>query len=159
LLPALALLVGQARADEKPDPAFEHIKSLAGEWEGVAREAGMTQTTKASFRVVSGGSAVMLVTDQGTSHEMITMFHRDDGAILATHYCAAMNQPRLRALPSTDPTMLAFHFVDGTNLGTHPDRMQRLVLKMPDTNRLVQEWTFLEGAKTTTSVFELKRKK
>jgi len=37
----------------------------------------------------------MLTTGPGTPHEMVTMFHRDDTALMATHYCSAMNQPRM----------------------------------------------------------------
>jgi hypothetical protein len=90
---------------------------------------------------------------------MVTMFHRDDAAVLATHYCAAMNQPRLRLQPGKEPGKLAFEFQDGTNLGTFPGRMQRLVLSLPDADRQVQEWTHLQDGKTATMVFELRRKK
>jgi hypothetical protein len=49
-------------------------------------------------------SAVMLVTDPGTPHEMVTMPRRDGEALLATHDCAAMNQPRMTALTAPLPS-------------------------------------------------------
>ena len=41
--------------------------------------------------------------NSGTPHEMITMFHMDQAELLATHYCSAHNQPRMRAVPSGQP--------------------------------------------------------
>ena len=148
-------------AGEKASPEFDHIKALAGEWEGTARGSGAegSKPTVASIRVVSAGSAVMLVTDPGSPHEMVTMFHRDDAALIATHYCSAMNQPRLRARPAKDATRIAFEFADGTNLGAHPAHMQGLVLTMADTDHHVEEWTFQDGATRHTMVFDLRRKK
>ncbi len=161
LILALGIAGGRALADERPSPAFERIKSLAGEWKGTARghgaEQGMPAT--ASIRVVSAGSAVMLVTGPGTPHEMVTMFHRADGALLATHYCSAQNQPRMKARAAKDPRKLTFEFVDGTNLRAHPGHMQRLVLTTPEDGRHQQEWTFSDGAKTNTMVFDMEREK
>jgi hypothetical protein len=158
---ALWIAAGRALADGTSSPEFERIKSLAGEWKGTARGHGADQATPtaASIRVVSAGSAVMLVTDSGTPHEMVTMFHRADGALLAAHYCAAQNQPRMKARATKDPNKLTFEFVDGTNLREHPGRMQRLVLTMAEGGRHQQEWTFRDGAKTNTMVFDMEREK
>ena len=144
---------------EPPDPRFEALKALAGEWEGKARQDGaeLKGTTRASFKVVSGGSVVMLVTDAGTPHEMVTMFHRDDGALIATHYCAAMNQPRMRARAGGDPSAIAFEFQDGTNLKAHPGRMEGLVVAMPKPGTHLQTWTYRDGAKASTMQMELTR--
>jgi hypothetical protein len=144
---------------EPPDARFEALKALAGEWEGKARQDGkaVDGTTKATIKVVSGGSAVMLVTDPGTPHEMVTMFHRDDGALIATHYCAGMNQPRLRARAGDDPNAIAFEFQDGTNLKAHPGRMEGLVMAMPKAGSHLQTWTYRDGATASTMQMELTR--
>lgn len=147
-----------ARAEE--GAGLDALRKLAGSWAGVARQGpGRGQPTRATYRVVSGGSAVMLTTDPGTPHEMVTLFHADDGALMATHYCAAQNQPRFRAEPGDDPKRLVFEFVDGTNLGAHPGRMQRLVLSFPARDRQVQEWTYRDGEQESTMVLELRRKR
>lgn len=159
---SVTLLATRGGAAEEPlGSAFERIKALAGEWEGDARPGGAEKgmPTVAVYRVVSNGSAVMLVTDPGTPHEMVTMFHRDDGTLLATHYCAAMNQPRMRmAAPTKTPGRLEFDFVDGTNLKTVPGRMQRLVLTFEEGDRHRQEWTYRGGGQEQTMSFELRRK-
>jgi hypothetical protein len=155
---ALTFPVGP-RADE--EAGFGALRGLKGSWSGMAHQAGDAHklATRATFRVISAASAVMLTTDPGTPHEMVTLFHRDDGVLMATHYCAAQNQPRFKAQPSEDAKKLVFEFVDGTNLGAHPGRMQRLVISLPDRDHQVQEWTYREGEQETTMVFELKRKK
>jgi len=144
---------------EPPDARFEALKALAGEWEGKARHDGkeLDGTTRATIKVVSGGSAVMLVTDPGKPHEMVTMFHRDDGALLATHYCGAMNQPRLRARGGGDPAAIAFEFQDGTNLKAHPGRMEGLVIATPKAGTHLQTWTYRDGATSSTMQMELVR--
>jgi hypothetical protein len=148
-----------AAAAEKPNPDFDRLKALAGEWEGTARSGAETKTipTRASIKVVSAGSAVMLITDPGTPHEMVTMFHKDDDALMATHYCSAMNQPRMKARAGAPAGAVAFEFMDGTNLGPHPARMQGLVMNMPDAGHQIQVWTFRAGDQENTMTFELKR--
>ncbi len=150
-----------APAPDKPSPEFERVKALAGEWQGSAQESGVGKAlpTQASIRVVSAGSAVMLVTDPGTPHEMVTMFHRDDDGLVATHYCSGMNQPRMRAVLPAEPGKLTFEFADGTNLRAHPGHMQRLVLSIVDGTHHVQEWTFVDGNAMNTMVFKLARAK
>jgi hypothetical protein len=150
-----------APAAEAPSPDFERLKSLAGEWEGSAHQGTdpKTMTTRATIRVVSAGSAVMLHTDPGTPHEMVTMFHRDGDALLATHYCAAMNQPRLKARAGSPAGTISFEFLDGTNLGPHPGRMQALVLTAPDADHQTQTWTYRAGGKDSSSTLELRRRK
>jgi hypothetical protein len=145
---------------EPPSPAFERIKSLAGEWAGTADGSADMKglLVKASIRVISNGSAVMITTGPGTPYEMVTIIHRDDGGVLvATHYCAGMNQPRMKAKPGPDLSRITFDFVDGTNLAAHPGRMQRLVIVTPGPDRHVQEWTSRDGGKEATDTFDLTR--
>ena len=79
-------------AQSGPLGAFEKIKSLTGDWTG-KMSGGMAATS--SFRVTAGGSAVMQMLGEGTDMEMPTVFHMDGDRLMATHYCAAKNQPRM----------------------------------------------------------------
>jgi hypothetical protein len=150
---------GGKKPAQPPLAAFEGLKALAGEWAGTARMDGSDKPfpVRATVKVVSAGSAVMLVTAPDTEHEMVTMFHRDDDALLATHYCAAQNQPRMKAGPGADGKRVEFQFVDGTNLKAYPGRMQSLVVAMPDADHHVQTWTYLDGQERSTMTFELAR--
>src|SRR5690606_1922102 len=78
--------------------------------------------TEVRYRITGGGSAVEEVLFPGTEHEMVSLYHRDGPFLLMTHYCAAGNQPRMRAVwtdppPNLDaPVRIHFKFQDATNL-------------------------------------------
>ena len=144
----------------KPSPkttaAFEQLKSLAGEWEspdekGVKRVASVISVT-------SNGSAVREIMFPGTPHEMTNMYHLDGDAIVATHYCAMGNQPRMRATGS-DGKVFEFKFEDITNLSSkETDPMASLLLTIHDTNRISESWDTLKANGTHSVVFDLTRK-
>ena len=159
VLVARPALADPAPPPQPPSPAFERLKGLAGEWAGTGTFGDQKIETRASIRVVSAGSAVMITTDPGGAHEMVTLIHRDDGALVATHYCAAQNQPRMKAIPSADATRIVFEFFDGTNLRAYPAHMQRLAVTIPSPDRHVQEWTHRDGGKDSVGVFDLSRVK
>jgi hypothetical protein len=64
------------------------------------------------FQVISGGS-VVLETFGRPGRETATVYHLDGGSLVATHYCAQGNQPRLR-LRDGDPRHLRFALADVT---------------------------------------------
>ena len=103
--------------------AFEKIKSLTGDWTG-KMSGGMAATS--TFRVTAGGSAVMQMLGEGTDMEMPTLFHMDGERLMATHYCAAKNQPRMVFVPAGgDGNTLKFDFLDVTNLRNPEDGHMR----------------------------------
>lgn len=141
-----------------PNAAFDRLATLAGSWNGTYVGPEGSFTGKASFKVVSGGSAIMLSMDEGSAGEMITMFHPDGGKqLMATHYCAGQNQPRMKLNGMTDPNVLVFDFVDGTNVGG--EHMKRLVITIVDADHHVEEWTSENHGKLTTAKFDYKRAK
>jgi hypothetical protein len=107
-------------------------------------------------RRTGDGSALMHWMDQGTSHEMVTMFHPDMDELLATHYCAAHNQPRMKLMSAT-PTRLVFEFKDGTNIGPHDGHMAGLAIDLIDANHHDEEWSYEQDGKRSTSVFHFAR--
>lgn len=167
VLVAVAVLAGlglaQASNPEGQSTAagasFEKLKSLAGEWEGKTVEGGKELPTTTSFRLVSDGSALMNVLAVGTPHEMVTMFHMDGSDLLATHYCAAHNQPRFRCVSSPEPNIVAFEFKDATNLsGPAAPHMVRVKFTLLDPNHHVEDWTFLANGQTNTRRLDFHRK-
>jgi hypothetical protein len=91
---------------------------------------------------------------------MITMFHMDNDRVLATHYCAAGNQPRMQASMSPDGKSITFTFVDGTNIASpKAGHMDRLVITMPDSDHHSEDWTFAQDGKEMKEHFELTRVK
>jgi len=155
---ALLLLAATAAfAQTDAQKAFTAIKNLPGTWEQKAPDGQVLQVT---FKVTSGGSAVMSEIMGHGADDMISVFHMDGAnRLLMTHYCGAGNQPRMQASVSPDGKTITFNFVDATNLAT-PDagHMQRMVLTLVDDNHHTEEWTFLDHGKEMKEVFDLHRK-
>jgi hypothetical protein len=143
-----------------PNAAFDRLKTLVGDWKGVYKGAEGTMEGKAQFKVVSGGSAIVLSMDEGEAGEMITVFHPDgQTAMMATHYCSAQNQPRLRLAKMTSPNQLVFEFVDGVNIDPKQHSMKKLVITIVDADHHTAEWTSEADGKPWAGKFEYTRVK
>ncbi len=155
----VSLLSCAAVAADGKNTGWEFLKTLSGEWQGTAE--GQPGTAKLTYRVVSNGSALMetMVTPDKT--EMITMYHPDGAGLVVTHYCAAGNQPRMRSGPvAPDAKKIAFKFESVTNLASaDAGHMRELAVSSPDRDHLVQEWTFRDKGKDSTTVFHWTRVK
>ena len=157
LIIAILALAAASVAQTDAQKAFNAIKNMPGTWEGKMPDGHDVQV---SFKVVSGGSAVMSEILGKGPEDMISMFHLDGpNRLLLTHYCGAGNQPRMAASVSPDGKTLTFNYVDATNLAT-PDagHMQRMVLTLVDDNHHTEEWTFADHGKEMKEVFDLRRK-
>jgi len=119
------------------DPSWDRLKTLVGSWTGTA--AG--EPVAVSYKLVSNGTALMEMLDGHHDAHMITMYTPDGATLLATHYCAAGNQPRMRAKASPDGRSLDFQFVDVSNAPGANEIMQRLVVTFVDANHFEQAWT------------------
>ncbi len=149
-------LAATAYAQTDAQRAFAAIKNMPGTWEGKATDGHPLQVT---FKVVSGGSAVMSEIVGHGSEDMISMFNLDGpGKLLMTHYCGVGNQPRMQASVSPDGKIITFTYFDATNLAT-PDagHMQKMVLTMLDENHHTEDWTFLDHGKEMKESFDLHR--
>jgi len=156
IIAVLALAAGAA-AQTDAQKAFTAIKSMPGAWEGKTPDGHDVQV---SFKVVSGGSAVMSEILGKGPEDMISMFNLDGpNRLLLTHYCGAGNQPRMAASVSSDGKTITFNYLDATNLAT-PDagHMQKMVLTLLDDNHHVEEWTYADHGKEIKEVFDLRRK-
>lgn len=146
-LPAFAGGPDEPAAKPAASP-LDRIKALAGEWTGKEDMHGQMTDITAVYRVVSAGSAVEERLFPGSPHEMVTMFHMDNGALVATHYCALGNQPRMKCTSFDDAKVLKFSFVDCTNMKS-PDemRMGSLVIDVQDADHATWTWTSQEKGK------------
>lgn len=162
LLAVLALVAVQAQGEKASVVAqtaeWQKLKTLAGQWEGFA-EAGPGKQVPATVevRMTGDGSAIMHVLGKDTPHEMVTMIHPDGKRILATHYCAAHNQPRMAMLPAKADNQIAFEFVDGTNIAPGDVHMKRVVFTFTDADHHEEAWT--NSASPDASIFKFARKK
>ena len=150
---AASAVVAQSDAQK----SFDQLKSLAGAWEGKNSQGEPLQV---SFKVTSGGSAVMSEIAGHGKDNMITMFHLDGpNKLVLTHYCGAGNQPRMQASSSPDGKTITFNFLDATNLAS-PDagHMHRVAITVLDANHHTEEWSFADHGKEMKELFDLRRK-
>jgi len=155
LLAAVLIAAAIARGDSPASADWEKLKSLVGSWQGTNDGHPVSVT----YALVSNGTALMENLDGGHDAEMITMYTPDGAAVLATHYCAAGNQPRMRAKASADGKSIDFQFVDASNVKDSSEVMRRLVVTFVDANHFDQQWTSRgKDGKEHTSLFRYTRR-
>lgn len=156
---------GAAKADAKPagaakPDALEPFRKLAGEWVGTVGEGDDRQELTIIYRVVGAGSAVVEELFKGTPHEMITVYHLDGDTVMLTHYCAARNQPRMRAVQSDKPNEVKFEFAGGTNIDpARTTHMHSLLVRFVGDDRFQAEWEhYQDGKPSGLAKFDMRRK-
>lgn len=120
MLPLAALVMAGPAAPTDAAQAYARLERLEGNWRGTYSWSGARSSRgdlTASYRVTGLGSALIEDLTMDGKLAMTTVYHLDNGDLRATHYCAAQNQPRLKAtdIDLTTGTM-RFDFVDITNL-------------------------------------------
>lgn len=150
---SLSLFALPGLAANDASTGFASLKSLAGQWEAKDEKGNPAITT---FKLVSGGSAVM---EEMPHDSMVTMYHMDNERLLMTHYCSAMNQPRMQAEISPDGKTIVFNFVDATNVAKPTDgHMHKMTLTILDQNHFSEKWVFSGGGKEDTKTLQYTRK-
>lgn len=144
LLPLLALASCATTGQPSPVPGaaeqFERLKRLEGDWIALAGEGDAPAGTRVSYRVTSGGTALVETVFCGTPHEMATVYYLDNGALALVHYCLG-NQPRMLALESEDADVVRFEFAGGANIGSATSHMHAAELRFTSDARLDTRWT------------------
>ncbi len=97
---------------------YARLQSLTGTWEARADGGAVIRV---AYRAISNQSAVLQTYTTPSGKETVTIFHPDGKHLLATHYCAQGNQPRLRLAPGSTADHLKFQYLDATNLGSKDD--------------------------------------
>lgn len=145
-----------ANEKAKSAAAFEKLISLVGEWEGT----NMAGHVKATYTLVSGGTALMERLQSANEPEMITLYSLDGDHLRMTHYCSAGNQPSMKTATITELNgALTFQAYQVTGLKTADDgHMTGLTLTMPDKDHFTQQWTYREKGKSQADVFKFTRK-
>jgi len=159
LVGMMAVVVAAAAlaADKtKSEEAFDRLSSLKGEWKG---EIEGIKTTLI-YTLTADGSVLMEEFRPERGPEMITMFTVDGDHLIATHYCAAKNQPQMATSAITDVQKpLAFSLVRITGLKSSPDDFHNtgLTVIQEDNDHLTQEWAYQFKGKTGKNVFRFTR--
>ena len=137
---------------------FGQVASLAGTWES-KDDKGQNHATNV-FAVTSGGSAIREIMFPGDKMEMTNLYHMDGPSMILTHYCAAGNQPRMRAAPGDKPNVFEFKFDSVTDLHNAGDEyMGQMRMTIIDKDHVKQEWfSYVGGKLGEPTVFDLTRR-
>lgn len=152
LILALALIVSPvaAQASTPAEEAFSRMKTLAGTWNII--EDGQVAGT-IEYKVASGGHALTEYFEG-----MVTVYHLDGETLLATHYCSAGNQPRMRAAEIKAPyTTLDFKFEDITNLKPGKMHIAGVKFEWVNENKVNQTWIDRKDGKDSPFTFAIER--
>jgi hypothetical protein len=127
------------------------MKGLAGEWEGTLEwSQGRTGSgpVKASYIATGVGSALVedLVMGDAKEPTMTSVYHLDGAELRMTHYCAAQNQPRLKATRIDETAGIAeFSFIDITGKNAKGGHVEHVFIQLVDADRLNIRFTFGGG--------------
>ena len=115
---------------------FLQMQNILGKWEGtLIRSAQEDIPISLEYKLISDGSAIVEHSNEDGT-EMMTAFADQNGELLATHYCALGNQPKLTVSKSTD-----------TSVSFSTDR--KLSGLDPSQDSFVDTWTFSDLKKDT----------
>jgi hypothetical protein len=143
-------------------PALEKLRALTGDWEGTFEWTGARDGSgvmNASYSLTGNRSAVVENLISNGTTAMTSIYHLDGSDLRVTHYCAAQNQPRLRAshIDIAQGTM-DFAFVDITNLRA-PDapHVAGIELRWLTADHINLTFLFDAGDKHSRERIDLKR--
>jgi hypothetical protein len=137
--------------------AFKKLQGLAGEWEGTDEKH---QPVKTSFKAIVSNTAMMETLSPSGMEDMVTVYSLDRDGIALVHFCPTNNQPRMRAVPTTeDVKELAFDFQGVSNLPSpNTGHQHHLLIRFEDENHITETWTWRHDGMDMPMVFHLTRK-
>jgi len=142
--------------------AFAKLRSLVGEWAGSFEWTGgrsATGTVNATYYATGNGSAIVENLSMGGVPSMTSVYHLDGSDLRMTHYCAAQNQPRLKASRiDIAQGILDFSFVDATNLpSSDAPHVDGLEMRWLDADHISLTFLFAAGSQRSKEHIDLKR--
>ncbi len=166
LLVIVALCSGGAgfakTQEDAGSAAFARLRTLAGQWQGTFQWTGGrtgTGAMNATYYLTGNNSALVENLTMGGVPTMTSVYHLDGADLRMTHYCAAQNQPRLKAT-RIDPGqgIVDFSFVDATNLSS-PDapHVHGLEMRLRDADHITLTFLFQSGGKESRELIALTR--
>lgn len=137
----------------KHSAEFEKLKALEGRWEGSMVHEGKPDDLTVTYHLTSGGTAVVETISPGTPHEMVSVYHDENGKLVMTHYCMIGNQPKLAMVGSKANEIDLDFAKDNVLRPESEDHMHSLDIVFIDGDTLVERWGSMhEGKKVDEKV-------
>ncbi len=139
---------------------FKQLQGLAGSWKLTTPKSAGQSRFRISYRLISRDTALVETFGDPAGSITQTVYHLDGPNLMATHYCAQGNQPRLRLQTDSTDTTLHFAFFDVTNL-KHPEDSHLIDLRFTllKDGRTEREETYLSNGQKDVSTLVLERDK
>jgi len=153
----LGLLAMPSLASE-PSPSWDRLKALVGIWQRTDASTPASKAFRIRYRLISADTALVEEFGDPAKQPTQIVFHLDGDRLLATHYCAQGNQPRLQLRTGRSNDVQVFDFLDATNLRSAADsHLVRLTFRWPDPDHLVREEVYATNGREETSTLVLER--
>ena len=137
---------------------WQTLAGLDGSWRLSAPRSDGERDFRISFRMISRGSALVETFGNPAKTVTQTIYHRDGEKIMATHYCAQGNQPRLVLDGAAKSDSLTFRFLDITNLASPAaSHLVRIDFRIIDRNQIERREIYSEKGIAEESVLRLQR--
>ncbi|MFK7958355.1 MAG: hypothetical protein AB8B96_19835 [Lysobacterales bacterium] len=94
---------------------FEAMKTFVGTYD---EQADASSAARVDYRLISRGSALTESWLMASGKQELTVFHMDNGTLVATHYCAAGVQSTMALTDKTDDGLYRFRLRSATNLAS-----------------------------------------
>lgn len=144
----LALSTVNATEQISASEAFAELKELVGNWEGKTEKG---RVIKVSYHLTAADTVLVETWTLGPDRESLTLYHMDHENLLATHYCPAGNQPRLRLRMPTTASLLTFEFIGATNLlKSGISHQHQFEIEPLQKNSFARSETYLEEGESDT---------
>ncbi|QPQ55145.1 hypothetical protein IC614_00525 [Allosphingosinicella flava] len=140
--------------ESSPSTRFDQLKQLEGTWSNIDGK-GLT----ISFKTIANGSALVETWGSAKGRQTMTIYHMDGGRLLATHYCGQGNQPRLRLASPPSQDVMAFEFVDATDLDAEESHQHGFTMEIMGRDALRKTETYVTNGKAETETITFQRVK
>ncbi len=111
------------------------------------------EKVRVEYRLTAGGSALVETLFPGSSEEMVSVYHDQNGKLAMTHYCMLRNQPKM-ALAKADAQSVELMFAPiGNDINlVNEKHMHAVNISFTDKDHIVQKWTLFDKGKDAGGV-------
>lgn len=151
-------LASSAVASDNPQASFTTLQSLVGSWKLTNPTSPKGAAFRITYRLISANTALVESFGDPAGQVTETIYHMDGERLVATHYCAQGNQPRLRLKTAPAKDSFEFEFFDATNLKSPSDsHMIRMKFELVDAKHFQKTEVYTESGKEDVTTLSLER--